>query len=205
MAILAAALSLPNTPGFKRVNFSAVKVAASSDNPFTLTQQIQEWDGERLGASVTLPPMSRADGEEWVGALLALRGITNTFMLRLPTFMQTPRGTALGAPVLDGAHAAGAKVISTKGWTANQAAALKAGDWIQIGNYLRKILAAEGTDVNGKASFDIFPSLPMVFGNGEPIVKNNPQGIFRLASNKFTWDVGDGGIYNIAFEAIEAL
>ena len=135
-------LSLPSTPGIKRVTLRSLTSVAILRNPFTFQQQVQEFAGQIWGADVTLPIMERADAENWNSFLLKLNGPAGTFLLGDPA-AKSPRGVATGSPKVNGASQTG-KSLNTKGWTVSVTGILKAGDYVQIGQRLYKNL----NDVN---------------------------------------------------------
>jgi hypothetical protein len=63
-------------------------------SPFTYASQAQASAGQMWQADVTLPPMTRADAEQWVAWLVSLRGSFGTFLMGDP-IGASPRGTAL--------------------------------------------------------------------------------------------------------------
>src|SRR5947209_8742691 len=122
-------------------------VVGESISPFTAQSQVFDWAAQFWEAQIALPPMVRADAERWAAFFGLCRGKFNAFMLGDPAG-KTPRGTALGVPVVDGAGQSG-NVLSTRGWTANQAGVLRAGDYIQCVNRLYKVLEDEDADPAG--------------------------------------------------------
>jgi hypothetical protein len=78
-------LSLPANPGFTDAVFSAQSVVAATISPFTLAQQVQKHPGQRWSIQASLPPMQRADAENWISFLLKLNGIEGTFLIGDPS------------------------------------------------------------------------------------------------------------------------
>lgn len=190
------------------VRFSAHAVVAISQSPFTGQQQVQEYSGKLLQATISVPPMERNDAEEVIAFLLKLNGKRGTFLMGDPTGA-TPRGIATGTPLVNGAHAAAATSLVTDGWTISQTGILKAGDYIQLGSgsssRLYKNLNDVNSDGSGNATLDIWPGLRSAAANNDPIVVSNCKSVWRLASNDMTWDIGEARIYGIEFSATEAI
>lgn len=200
-------LVLPNSPGFNAVRFTARPVVAISESPFTLQTQVQEYSGQRLEVEATLPPMTRAQAEYWNTFMLKLNGMRGSFLLGDPTG-KTPRGIATGTPVVNGASQTGNSLL-TSGWTISITGILLAGDYIQIGtgssSRLHKVLDDVNSDGSGLATLLLWPSLRSSPSNGTSIITSNTTGIFRLASNEITWNIGESIKYGITIAAKEVV
>jgi hypothetical protein len=109
-------LSLPASPGLRDVSITATNFVGVSASIFTGQAQAQEWPGELWSIAASLPPMKRDQAEAWVSFLLALRGMSGTFLIGDPG-ASTPQGVATGTPLVNGANLAGSKVLNVKGWT----------------------------------------------------------------------------------------
>lgn len=197
-------IPMPSSPSPKQIDFSINDSVGSTMSPFTRQSQIQQWPGaDWWEANVSLPAMSLRRANQWIAWLMALRGKANVFQLGDPVG-RLPLGSASGAPVMDGAQAAMATTISTKGWTASAKSVLCCGDYVQIGYRFHKALTDADADSNGKATIEIWPSLREAVADGTAIITNGTTGLFRLADNKREWSVNTGRLYGISFRAIEA-
>ncbi|MGH9552308.1 MAG: hypothetical protein ACRD3W_23175, partial [Terriglobales bacterium] len=201
-------LSHPSSPaGFSTFTQGATNVVGISSSPFTGQQQAQEWSAELWDFSVGLPPMKRADAEAWVSFLVALRGMSGTFLIGDP-YGAAPRGVATGTPKVSGSNAAGSKTFATKGWTHGVTGILKAGDYIQVGTGMSQRLYKNLTDVDsdgsGDATLDIFPRLREALADDAVITTTNCKGCFRLADNRREWSVALAGVYGLSFRCVEA-
>lgn len=127
---------------------------------------------------VNLAPMTVPQSKPWVAFFLKLNGLEGTFWLP-PTVDGTASGVATGTPLVNGASQTGQSLI-TDGWTISQTGILKAGDWIQVGNYLYRILNDANSDGSGNATFDIWPDLRSSPLDNDSIIVTNPKGLFRL-------------------------
>ena len=130
-------ITLPSNPAAQSVELSIRAAIGRGRNPFNQSVQLDDWGAQKIFASISLPPMSRAQGEPWLAALLAAQLGDMTFLLGPMGDQATPRGIATGpAPTVIGAGQTGVSLI-TRGWTPSQTGILKAGDWLQLGrNYL---------------------------------------------------------------------
>jgi len=200
-------LEPPSTPAPSAIEFTATNIVAVARSPFTAEEQIQAWPGEYLSLSVTLPPMKRAAAEQWIAFLLALRGISGTFLFG-DASNRALLGEGGGTPSVLGAHSQGTKTLTTAGWPIDTTV-LKAGDYFQLqqgsNTRLYKNLTDAVTDGIGVVVLDIFPRLRLDIEDGEPLVLSNPRGLFRLADNERKWAVSAAQIYGIQFNAIESL
>ena len=87
-------LALPSHTGLRAIELRATNAVAYSRSPFTFAGQAFAYPGQMWQADVTLPPMKRADAEQWVAWLVSLRGQLGTFTMGDP-IGASPRGTAL--------------------------------------------------------------------------------------------------------------
>ena len=188
----------------RRIAFSAYNTIGVSRSPFTLQTQIQEYSGQLWLAEITLPPMEREFAEIWISWLLQLSGSKGTFYLGDP-LGKTPRGSAAGSPQVNGAGQTG-QVIQSKGWAASITGILKAGDYLQIGTRLHKVLRDTNSDGSGLATIDIWPRLRESPPDNATIVLSNTRGLFRLQNNTVPLFGSDETMtYDVSFSAIEAI
>ena len=189
-------LSLPSTPGIKDFRLMAITPTAITTSPFSGAAQVYLHPSSWWEAEVTLPPMSRADAEEWIGTLTALYGTYGTFLMGDPDGT-TARGIATGTPLVNGASQIGTSLVSD-GWTVSQTGILKRGDYIQIGQFMYKILNDANSDGSGNATFDVFPNL-RGHANNAPIIVSSAKSRWRLVGNRFEWSTTDAQHYGITF------
>lgn len=154
----------------------------------------------------SLPPLTRADGEEWVGWLLSLAGAGGTFLMGDPA-SPAPRGTWAGQnPLVNGAAQTGKSLI-IDGLTAG--ATGKAGDWLQLGTgattHLHKLMQGFTANGSGQATLDIFPRLRASPVDNAGIILANAKGIWRLASNDTDWSIDVAISYGLKFSGVEAI
>jgi len=203
-------LSLPTHTGIAQIRLIARDVVGVSTSPFNFKQQIYRHQGQRWEADITLPPMSRADAEQWAAFLLRLRGAYGTFLLGDP-LNATPRGsasTAPGTPLVNGASQTGDELV-IDGIPTSGSDYLKAGDYIQLGSgataTLHKVLEDVAIDGSGGATLNLWPRVRTAPSDDAAVTVSNTKGNFRLVSNETTWDINNASIYGITFGAVEAL
>lgn len=200
-------LSLPATKDLAAITLRLRSVVAVGTSPFTGKQQVQAHQGQWWEAECSLPPMERADAEEWLAFLLALNGREGTFLMGDPKG-GTPRGTALGSPQVNGAGQSGNE-LATDGWTVSQSRALAKGDYFSLGSgastRLYKMVEDEASDGAGAAALTFQPKLRSSPENNAALTVTNAKGLWRLSTNEVSWSVTDLIAYGIVFAAREAL
>lgn len=203
-------LATPTNKTIQQVAFFARNTVAVSQSPFTYSQQVHKWSGQRWEADITLPPMARANAEEWISFLVSLKGSYGTFTLGDPS-ATTPRGTAslaAGSPVVKGASQTGDQLI-IDGATANKTGYLLKGDYIQLGSgsttRLYKVLDNVNTNGSGETTLTLFPDLRSSPSDNDTVVVTSARGLFRLNDNVVNWNVNEASIYGITFGAVESL
>lgn len=202
-------LALPTNRKPAGVRFTPLSVVGISRSPFSLTQQVHEFDGQMWQAEVDLPKMFRAQAEEWISFFLKLNGRKGTFLLGDPVGT-APRGVGTGTPQVKGASQAPRQnQLITDGWTASVTGILKAGDWLQIGSgsatRLHKVLDDADSDGSGSATLTLWPNLRESPNDNEVITVNNAQGLFRLTGNEMPWELEAPGRFKLSFGCLEVL
>jgi hypothetical protein len=198
-------VSLPASPGLRTVEWNFTDAVAVVSSPFTGQTQAQQWLGADMwSGTLTLPPLTQGQADAWISALMEMRGMANAFQIGDP-MKRVPSGSVSGVPVVDGSItvAAGGQTLYTKGWTASKFRLLLPGDYLQVGYRLHRVLDGVNSDSSGKAPINIWPSLREVPSDGESIVLSNPQGLFRLATNKRTWSSDYKRLTHLSFPIVE--
>lgn len=194
--------TLPSHTGIASIELRAINAVAYSQSPFSFAGQSHAFSGEMWQADISLPPMNRADAEQWIAFLISLRGQYGTFYLNDPSGTST-RGTASSLAITGttGERLVDANVPSGE--------TLKAGDYFSLGSgsnmRLYKVLA----DYTGTGSLeanvlDIWPAL-RADATASTADLTSASGVFRLSSNEQAWSVNEASIYGITFGAFEAL
>lgn len=200
-------LSLPTVGGIRSVQITMIDAVGVSESPYTYTSDVYEHAGKRFAMQVQLIPMKRADAEVWVAFLATLRGRRGTFLMGDPVG-STPRGIATGTPLMKGASQTGGTLV-TDGWTAGQTGIMKAGDWIQLGtgatSRLHKVLQDANSDGSGNATLELWPGPRTAPADNEAIVVSGAKGLWRLADNQRSYDIGAAAVFGMGFSCVEAL
>jgi hypothetical protein len=197
-------LTLPTSPGVKRVNLRQASAVAVSQNPYTLSAQIQKHAGQMWGADISLPMMTRAQAEAWFCFLLKLNGQEGTFLLGDPT-AKNPRGVGMGTPLVNGGSQTG-QTLNTKGWPISTTGLLLAGDFLSIGYRLYKALGDVSSDASGYATIDIWPRLRDIPADNQVISISDCKGLFRLADNgNPIFSASEDKLYDFSFSCVEAI
>ena len=204
-------LSLPTQAGVASVTLRAANVVALSQSPFTFRQQVFKHPGERWEATVTLPAMARANAESWLSFLLALKGQAGTFLLGDPANAD-PRGALAGSSAtvqVRSSVSVGDTSIPLKGLPNSMTGALLPGDYIQLGAAgtatLHKVLLQVNSNGSGEGTAEVWPAVRRAVVTDEAVVFSNAVGRFRLDSNSQDWQINTARIYQISFDAVEAV
>jgi hypothetical protein len=186
-----------------------VNVVGETESPFTLSQQEQQWQGQRLDAEINLPPLLMSEAEQWLAVLGSLFGKYGTMLLG-DYNRATPQGPMSGAPLVAGLNAAGVNQLFVRGATPSITNWAVAGDYLQATatggpQRIYKILQNASTDPSGNATLQIFPNIREALTDGLTIITTNCKGTFRLAENSLKWKIDRNKIYTISFKAKEAI
>lgn len=195
-------LSLPTATGIRSITLMARNSVAYSQSPFTFKGQAHAFGGEMWEADVTLPPMKRAQAEQWLSFLISLRGQYGTFLLGDPDATSI-QGTATSATLTGTAGERSIDVNIATGKT------LKAGDYFSLGSgastRLYKVLEDyTGTGSTEANALEIWPALRADVTSGAADL-TSAKGTFRLASNEQSWTTDHLSTYGITFGAFEAI
>jgi hypothetical protein len=200
-------LSMPTNTRIRSIELRAVNAVAYSRSPFTFAGQAFAYAGQMWQADVTLPPMKRADAEQWLAWLVSLRGSLGTFLLGDPLGC-VARGVATGTPIIKGGSQTGG-TINIDGATSGVTGWLKAGDYVQIGSggtaRLHKVLQDANSDGSGNVTLELWPHVRTAPADNAAVTVSSAKGLFRLASNEQAWSINEASIYGITFSAMEAV
>lgn len=188
-------LSFPTHTGVRNIELRTTNAVAYSRSPFTFAGQAHVYPGQMWQADFTLPPMRRADAEQWVAWLVSLRGQYGTFLAG-DTTCGAIRGTATTVTVT-GASGSGSVTVASDG-------TLLAGDMIQIGAGSDATLHKVLSDLSGNGTLEIWPALRKD-RTAAAVTLSGAKGLFRLAGNEAAWSVNEASVYGISFSAMEAI
>ena len=85
-------VTMPTSPSFTDSEWSLIRTIGTTVSPFTGQQKTQEFANTYWSASLTLPPMKRAQAVLWQSFLANCRGSVNSFQLADPD-AKTNQGT----------------------------------------------------------------------------------------------------------------
>lgn len=200
-------LELPSSRCVASVVMTLERVVALTSSPFSRAEQAFRWPGEQWMADVALPTMKRDTAADWMAFGVSLEGRWGRFLMGDPS-ATTPRGVATGTPVVNGALQTGNTLV-VDGFTPSTNNILRKGDYFQLGtgvnSRLYMITEDVNSDVSGGAALSFCPSLRSSPADNDPLVLQNPRGVFRLMDNGFSWSVSPGGFYRISFRAAEVV
>jgi hypothetical protein len=176
-----------------------VRAVASSKSPFTGHEQVYSYDMACWQATMTLPPMKRAQAGAWQAFFMLLKGRANTFLLGDPDG-KNPEGSVTNA-LTSSAGAIGATTINlaTNG-------TFKAGDYIQFGSgatsQLHMILEDESS-LTPTINFE--PALKVAVASFAQTQVTGAKCVMRMDSNDLGWDADHVSKYGFSFSCTEAL
>lgn len=172
-------------------------------SPLSGATQTLELPGARWAAALSYFNLEVAQLRVLSAFLVRLRGQAGTFTLH-DFARPTPEGLATGTPVVSGAGQSGNTLVTT-GWTTSITGILLAGDYIQVGDELKMVVADANSDGSGGATLTIEPPWRNSPANGVGIVTNQPKCIMRLADPETGWKTSPPVLTDISFNCIEVL
>ncbi len=171
-------LAFPAQPA-ATVDWQLATVSENFASPFTGDEQTASNPGAaRWVAVIAWKLLSRAEAADVEAFLAQCNGTAGRFHLS-NVARKTPRGSAPGTPVVDGAANSGG-LLATRGWTASQTGILLRGDYIALNDEPKMVLENANSDGAGKATLTIAPNLRAIPADGTAIVTSSPAGVFRL-------------------------
>jgi len=199
--------AMPSSPGPAEIELGMSDSVAVVESPFTKVQQVQPWPGADFwDATVTLPPLSKAQAWAWEGFLAELRGRANVFQLGDPRAVGGLLGSGLGTPVANtygGNNLPGTTSLVTAGWAPSTFRLLLPGDQFQINYRLHRVCEQVNSDSGGNATLAIWPSLRETPSTGNGLYFASPRGLFRLASNRRAIHSSPQRLTTLSFQCIE--
>lgn len=172
------------------------------ESPLSRASQQQVRGGSRWRSDVILAPMAMKDARPVLAWLENIQASGDFFTLG-DVESRVPQGAATGTPLLDGANQTGSS-LSTKGWTASVTALLKAGDFIQIGDELKRVVSDVNSDAGGNAVVHITPPMRGSFADGISLVTADTSAVMRLIDNsQASFNSGADGVVSIRMSAVE--
>lgn len=201
---------MDDTIGFTNFSLQLDFAQATSESPFTLREQIFDYEAERWMLNVQYRPLRASEASEAKrirAFILSLRGRVGTFKVGDP-LNATPAGNVgsnlqvLGSPI-KGSYSLSVKNLPVGAGGLN--GSIKAGDDLEINSYLYTVLKDVSANGSGQATIDILPSLRTDLTDGTPIITTNPKGLFRLDDVRAGWSGTTERFYTIQFTGLEAI
>ena len=191
-------------------------------SPAPSALKIQSYQPTRVSLSHNLRRSVRTNGAQrwvitadWVGLtraqfapiqafVLAQRGQWDTFTAALPAH-KLPQGIATGTPLVNGANQQG-RSLATRGWTANLAGVMKAGDFLGIAGQTKVYMVTTdaNADSTGSATLLIEPALLMVPSDNVSLAVRNVPFTLAMGGDTLESAVAPGSIYNFSLQLVEA-
>ena len=191
-------------------------------NPAPSALKIQSYQPTRVSLSHNLRRSVRTNGAQrwvitadWVGLtraqfapiqafVLAQRGQWDTFTAAMPAH-KLPQGIATGTPLVNGTNQQG-RSLATRGWTANLAGVMKAGDFLGIAGQTKVYMATAdaNSDSTGSATLVIEPALLAIPSDNVNLAVRNVPFTLALGGDTLESAVAPGGIYNFSLQLVEA-
>lgn len=146
--------------------------------------------------------LRRAEIRELMAFLVQLRGMSGRFYLHDHAH-PTPLGTPGGTPLVNGAGQTG-NTLNTDGWTLSTRV-LEKGDYFQVGDELKMMVAAADSNALGVATLTFEPPLRVSPADNAAIVHAQPKCVMRLASDdQAKWDTATPLRSSIVIDCVEA-
>lgn len=200
-----ATLTMPTSPtGFQSHRFGLRSNTLTFSSPLNGTTQTLEFPGSKWGGAFALPPMKRTTAAAWLSFYAQLRGGSGRFYGFDPGG-RTPRGSASGSPLVNGAGQYPGNTLITDAWPISITGLLLPGDYFQVGDELKMVTASVNSNGSGQATITFEPPLRAAPVDNAAIIYTNPTCIMRLANDDQTaWDINQLNLYGLSFVGIEA-
>lgn len=197
-------IALPALPGFSQVELSMHDKVSAAPSVFSQAAQTLDWQIDWWDGKMSLPPMHRKDAQAWIAFQADCVGMAGCFMIG-DQLASAPSGQAIGVPLVSGVNLTRANLLNTKGWRANEARQLKAGDYFQIGSRLHLNLDDLTSDGSGNATIRCWPRIREAPANGDKIILHYPKGLFRLSDNARKYSLSNSKMCAIDLSITECL
>lgn len=196
-----ALITMPSSPAFTQSEFGIRRAVAVSQSPFTGAQQVQAYPMAQWYATLSLPPMSKAQAREWVAFFMLCEGRKNTFLLGDPD-LTTINGTATTAALAVG-YTVGSTEITSINLTIGSGKTLNAGSYIQLdtGANSRLYMVVDNNTGNGVVT--ISPALKATVTTATTVTITNAKGLFRMDSNELSWSADHLSRFGVSFSCSE--
>lgn len=153
------------------------------ESPWSGSTQTADTPGSKVVMQLTFRSLPVDKARRLEALLFSLDGQAGRvrlwdFAARLVSQPQPVRG----APIVTEALAM-RKSLTSRGWTPSTKVLL-AGDWVQVGDELKRVLADVTSDLSGGALIRVAPMLRNDYPSGTPLSVSRPCGVFKLRDDK---------------------
>jgi hypothetical protein len=195
-------ISFPSDGGPSKASIADNNVVGVTAAPFSLSEQIQEYDGQAWELELTFPPMDQARGRQWVAAIRSLRGPVGTFLFLPPGYERKGAIDPVGVQVNLSTSTGFVLNVKTSPSQGTLADAFKAGDYISLGtglsSHLHVVLQDAALNSAGRTSLTIWPRLRSTPAGDSAVEVAAPKGLFRLVNKGVDYDEDEAGNIMIA-------
>ena len=196
-------LSIPNGINFRTVRFGLQTNTQSFISPLSGTVQTLELTGARWAGDFILPPLSRPQAAEFLAFLQELGGMAGRFKGYDPS-ATLPRGNMTGSTLLVNGASQTGKSLICDGAAVSTTVLLK-GDFIEVNNELKMIIADATSDGSGNVTLNFAPALRAAPPDDASITTTNPTCTMMLVDDQQGfYDVNEVQHYGVRFSGIEA-
>ncbi|EBG8067284.1 hypothetical protein CQK57_03310 [Salmonella enterica] len=169
-------------------------------SPFNSSSQTVSFPGARWGCSMEFANLTTYQARQL--EILIAQMKAGAKWVRLRDFAVYPR-PALGAPNVKDAGQLG-EFVTTRGWSPNRIV-LRLGDYVTIGQELKRVCADVISTAAGEATLQIVPPLRTSPLPGDLVEVKAPYGVFKLPSDNVPKPRRQPGIFTdvtIDFEEV---
>ena len=200
MAYSSTAIDVPNH-NFSNMTMRLVSKVAQNTGTFGYKTQQYNYEQQRWEAEVTLAPMSQDDAREWMAFFAKLDGTDGKFNMAYPSqrdsvTVETSATKSVGSDTINWRTKSG-------GYT------LKAGKYFSLTHdgdkRLYMALEETGATSSSNTELKIRPNLRAGVVADLDMRLNQPEGVWRLASPQFEFDINTAEFHGFTFACVEAL
>lgn len=159
-----------------------------------------------LAASLNFGPMLEAQSSALQALMMQLRGKTNQLAL-WNLGRPIPRGTMRGTMALAFGVAQGATTMTITAGASQSGRTLLAGDWIGVGSGLTQqlVMVTANAWANSSGTIAVSFEAPMrlAISAGSAVTWDKPKALFRLQTNKPSWDYAGGMVTGGGLDLLE--
>ena len=197
-------MAFPATPAPRVLTVRSLKPTLVSVAHSLQRQVRRRGNAHRWLVQANWGPLARAEFATIQAATELMDGQFGVDTWVLPGH-EAPRGIWPGAPVANGAQAAGLAAIALKGFTATQAGVALRMDFIKFAGHAKvyQICADTNSDGAGNATLTIRPKLQVAIANNEGIVFANVPFTLALAADLQEFSVEPPMLYAYQLDLVE--